>query len=103
MKLQGKRPEINTVVRCAIAAAVKGLRTSRLRAKMDSEVKSMFTAAIIGLPMVGKTTIFNLVTAAGVETSKFLSGKSETNVGTALVPDRRIDFLSRLYQPRKTT
>lgn len=70
---------------------------------MDSEVKSMFTAAIIGLPMVGKTTIFNLVTAAGVETSKFLSGKSETNVGTALVPDRRIDFLSRLYQPRKTT
>lgn len=63
----------------------------------------MFTCGIIGLPMVGKTTIFNLVTAAGVETSKFLSGKSETNVGNALVPDRRIDFLSRLYKPRKTT
>lgn len=63
----------------------------------------MFTAALIGLPMVGKTTIFNLVTAAGLETSKFLSGKSETNVGTALVPDRRIDFLSQLYRPRKTT
>ena len=63
----------------------------------------MFTVALIGLPMVGKTTIFNLVTAAGVETSKFLSGKSETNVGIALVPDRRIDLLARLYQPRKTT
>lgn len=52
--------------------------------------------------MVGKTTIFNLVTNAGAETSKFLTGKSDTNVGTATVPDRRIDFLSGLYRPRRT-
>ncbi|MFZ5646650.1 MAG: redox-regulated ATPase YchF [Bacillota bacterium] len=62
----------------------------------------MLSAGLIGLPMVGKTTIFNLVTNAGAETSKFLTGKSDTNVGMADVPDRRIDFLSGLYKPRKT-
>lgn len=58
---------------------------------------------LVGLPMVGKTTIFNLLTGSGLETSKFLSGKTETNVGSAKVPDSRVDFLSGLYRPRKTT
>jgi len=58
---------------------------------------------LIGLPMVGKTTIFNLLTGAGAETSNFLTGKTETNVGAARVPDSRVDFLSGLYRPRKTT
>lgn len=53
--------------------------------------------------MVGKTTIFNLLTGAGLETSNFLTGKTETNVGTAKVPDDRVTYLSNLYQPRKTT
>jgi len=57
---------------------------------------------IIGLPMVGKTTLFNLMTHAGAGTSNFFSGKTEANVGTATVPDARIDFLSGLYRPRKT-
>lgn len=58
---------------------------------------------LIGLPMVGKTTIFNLLTGAGAETSKFLTGKTETNIGTARIPDGRVDYLSDLYHPRKTT
>lgn len=58
---------------------------------------------LVGLPMVGKTTIFNLLTGASAETSNFLTGKAETNVGLAVVPDRRVDFLSRLYDPKKTT
>lgn len=58
---------------------------------------------IVGLPMVGKTTIFNLVTNAGVETSGYLTGKTETNVGMAKVPDKRIDYLSDMYKPKKTT
>lgn len=62
----------------------------------------MLTCGIIGLPMVGKTTIYNLVTNAGVQTSKFLSGRAETNTTAAIVPDRRIDFLSGLYRPKKT-
>jgi len=58
---------------------------------------------LVGLPMVGKTTIFNLVTNAGVETSNYLTGKTETNVGMAKVPDKRIDYLSEMFKPKKTT
>ncbi|MFZ5631231.1 MAG: redox-regulated ATPase YchF [Bacillota bacterium] len=65
-------------------------------------VFQLLSAGLIGLPMVGKTTIFNLVTNAGAETSKFLTGKSDINVGMATVPDRRVDFLSALYKPRRT-
>lgn len=57
---------------------------------------------LIGLPMVGKTTIFNLLTGAGAETSNFLTGKTETNIRAAVVPDKRVDFLSGIYRPRKT-
>lgn len=53
--------------------------------------------------MVGKTTIFNLLTGAGAATSNFLTGKAETNSGVARMPDIRVDFLSGMYKPRKTT
>jgi GTP-binding protein YchF len=53
--------------------------------------------------MAGKTTVFNLLTQARQETSAYLSGRRETNVAVARVPDRRVDHLSALYQPRKTT
>ncbi|MCL5057069.1 MAG: redox-regulated ATPase YchF [Actinobacteria bacterium] len=62
----------------------------------------MLSAGLIGLPMAGKTTVFNLVTNAGVETSRFITGKSDTNVSMADVPDRRVDFLSGMYRPKKT-
>jgi len=58
---------------------------------------------LIGLPMVGKTTIFNLLTGVSAETSNFLTGKTETNTGTATVPDHRVDVLSGMYKPLKTT
>lgn len=61
------------------------------------------TTGIIGLPMVGKTTIFNLLTNSNQETSNFLSGKTETITASAKVPDKRIDFLAGVYKPRKTT
>lgn len=63
----------------------------------------MLTCGIIGLPMVGKTTVFNLLTNAGAETSRFLGGKAEVNTAAATVPDRRIDRLTALYHPKKTT
>ncbi|MFZ5642249.1 MAG: redox-regulated ATPase YchF [Bacillota bacterium] len=62
----------------------------------------MLSAGLIGLPIVGKTTVYNLVTNAGAETSKFLTGKSETNISMADVADRRVDFLSNMYKPKKT-
>ena len=63
----------------------------------------MPSCGIIGLPMVGKTTVFNLLTGARIQTNNFFSGKTEANIGMARVPDRRIDFLSGLYKPKKTT
>lgn len=57
---------------------------------------------LVGLPGAGKTTIFNLLTMAEAEVSKF-GGRAETNQAMARVPDRRVDFLSRLYHPRRTT
>jgi GTP-binding protein YchF len=56
---------------------------------------------IIGLPQVGKTTLFNLLTEAGASTG--FGSKDKANVGVANVPDERIDYLSSIYQPRKTT
>ncbi len=58
---------------------------------------------LVGLPLVGKTTFFNLLTHAHAETSNFASGKVASNMGSAKVPDRRIDFLSHMYRPKKTT
>ena len=63
----------------------------------------MLACGIIGLPMVGKTTFFNLLTQARADISSFYSGRTEANQGTARIPDERIDFLSGLYRPRKTT
>lgn len=61
------------------------------------------TSGIIGLPLVGKTTIFNLLTNSNQEISNFLSGKTETSTASAKVPDQRFDFLINMYKPRKTT
>ena len=60
------------------------------------------TCGLIGLSLVGKTTLFNLLTRAGAETSNF-AGRTKTNVHTADIPDARLDFLAHLYHPRKYT
>jgi len=56
---------------------------------------------IVGLKRVGKTTLFNILTGAGVSTVP--GGKVETHLGVAAMPDKRLDYLARLYQPRKVT
>jgi len=56
---------------------------------------------LIGLPSVGKTTIFNLLTSTKAVTGTY--GLKEANVGMAIVPDRRIDFLKKMYNPKKTS
>ncbi|MBV9469326.1 MAG: 50S ribosome-binding GTPase, partial [Abitibacteriaceae bacterium] len=58
---------------------------------------------IIGLPTAGKTTLFNILTGAQAETHRYGAEKKEANVGVAKVPDSRLDFLSSLYNPKKTT
>ena len=61
------------------------------------------SCGIIGLPMTGKTTLFNLLTGANAETSDFFTGKTTTNTGHAFIPDERVDYLSAMFKPKKTT
>ncbi len=60
-------------------------------------------SAITGLPYVGKTTLFNLLTGAHAATGSFAGAEAETNVGVAKVPDTRVDQLGALFRPKKTT
>jgi len=57
---------------------------------------------VFGFPSVGKTTLFNLLTGANAETSRFGTAKSDPNLGMARVPDTRLAALSALFKPRKT-
>jgi ribosome-binding ATPase len=58
---------------------------------------------LIGLAKTGKTTLFNLLTGAHVTTSRYDTGRAELHAGIARVPDARVDRLSALFTPRKTT
>jgi len=60
-------------------------------------------AGIIGLPSVGKTTIFNVLTQGKAAAGPAASRKLEPNVGIVKVPDARLDFLSSKFNPEKTT
>ncbi len=56
---------------------------------------------IFGYPKSGKTTLFNLLTGAKIDTSAFDSGKRDPNLRTCAVPDRRLDQLGDLYPDKK--
>lgn len=63
----------------------------------------MLVGALTGLPYVGKTTLFDLLTGAHVPTGTFAGAEAETNVGVAKVPDDRLDRLVPLFSPKKVT
>jgi len=58
---------------------------------------------LVGLPKSGKTTLFNLLTGSRVSTARHDTGRAEMHAGVARVPDPRVDRLSALFSPRKTT
>ena len=58
---------------------------------------------IIGLPNSTKTTIFNALTRSQAETAAYSTGRVETHTATVRVPDPRVDRLSAMFHPRKTT
>jgi len=58
---------------------------------------------IVGLPNVGKSTMFNSITKAGAECANYPFCTIEPNIGVVAVPDERVDNLAKMYNPKKVT
>ncbi len=58
---------------------------------------------VVGLPNVGKSTLFNAITKAGAEAANYPFCTIEPNTGVVAVPDERLDEVSAMYHPKKTT
>lgn len=59
------------------------------------------TAGIVGLPNVGKSTLFNAITKAGAEAANYPFATIDPNVGRVEVPDERLEKLMEMYVPKK--
>ena len=62
-----------------------------------------FNCGIVGLPNVGKSTIFNALTSAGAQASNYPFTTIDPNVGVVDMPDERLDKLADIYKPKKLT
>jgi len=71
--------------------------------RKESGQRMGFTCGIVGLPNVGKSTLFNAITAAGAEASNYPFCTIDPNVGVVAVPDGRVDRLIEIYKPPKAT
>lgn len=58
---------------------------------------------IVGLPLSGKTTLYNALTGADAATAEFIGGKKDPNISIVKVPDDRLDRLTDIFKPKKTT
>ncbi|MBQ8762402.1 MAG: 50S ribosome-binding GTPase, partial [Clostridia bacterium] len=56
---------------------------------------------VVGLPNVGKSTLFNALTKAGAESANYPFCTIEPNVGMVTVPDERLEVLAKLYNTQK--
>lgn len=74
-----------------------------LKPLKNQEVTIEMKLGIVGLPNVGKSTLFNAITNAGAESANYPFCTIDPNVGMVAVPDARLDQLSEMYHPKKTT
>ena len=58
---------------------------------------------VVGLPNVGKSTLFNAITKAGAQAANYPFCTIEPNTGVVMVPDHRLDVLAEMYHPKKVT
>ena len=65
--------------------------------------KKSMKLGIVGLPNVGKSTLFNALTSAGAESANYPFCTIEPNVGVVAVPDKRLDVLAEMYHPEQYT
>jgi len=69
----------------------------------SKEILKYMKLGIVGLPNVGKSTLFNAITNAGAEAANYPFCTIEPNVGVVPVPDKRLDVLAEMYHPEKYT
>lgn len=70
---------------------------------MIKEFYMGFNCGIVGLPNVGKSTIFNALTSAGAQASNYPFTTIDPNVGVVEVPDDRLVRIAEIYRPKKVT
>ena len=63
----------------------------------------MLHCGIVGLPLCGKSTVFNVITGAGALVKPYAGGKTDPNKAVVSVPDKRFDKLVEIHKPKKET
>ena len=70
---------------------------------LNRKERTNMKLGIVGLPNVGKSTLFNAITNAGAQSANYPFCTIEPNIGTVAVPDARLDALAKMYDPDKIT